>query len=222
MDNDLGRLNWGKTRTFISAVNKDFFNILKSSFSDLDDISLGRIKTKYEQLKSEFILNGGNELEFETLENFTEYYLANFRSQLKELTALLSFMMLFSILAAALGWDDEDKKKSGYQKTSYRIYNKLISELTFFYSPTQLSGIIKNVIPVTSTLENVEKFGQKLVQESYYRSKQSLLGIDEHKHINEIAPTKHLFKMPILKEVTTWMALFDDDFRKEYNITIQH
>lgn len=220
MDNDLNRLNWGKTRTFISALNKDFLSMTKSAFSDINDISLGRIKEKYDELLQDHLDKGGTEDSFETLENFTEYYLANFRSQLKEIAMILSFLMFFAALTSLLGWDDEDKKKTGAQKFSYRLYHKLTQELTFFYSPTSFSGIVKNVLPVMSTIENVERLGASLVKESYYRSKQAAFDIDESKNIEENSPTKYLFRAPVLKEISTWMALFNEDFRKEYNIKL--
>lgn len=223
MDNDLNRLNWGKMRTtFHALVNKDILSMTKSLFFDINDIALGRIRSKYEELLQDHLDKGGTESSFETYENFVEYYIANVRSSLKELSMLLSLAMLFSALASAMGWDDDDKKKSGAQKTSYKIYSKLMSELTFFYSPSQQASIFGNVLPVMNTLSNVGKLSTSLVAESWYNTKQGIFDIDEKRNLRENAPTKYAFKLPVLKEATTWMAMFNDDFRKEYNITVQY
>ena len=223
MDNDLNRLNWGKTRTtFHALVNKDIISMTKSLFFDINDIALGRIRSKYEELLQDHLDKGGVESSFETYENFVEYYIANVRSTLKELSILISLAMLFSALTSAMGWDDDDKKKSGAQKTSYKIYSKLMSELTFFYSPSQQATIFGNVLPVLNTVANVGKLAGSLAAESWYNTKQGIFNIDETKNIRETTPTKYAFKLPVLKEATTWMAMFNDDFRKEYNITVQY
>lgn len=223
MDNDLNRLNWGKVRTTFNAlVNKDIISMTKSLFFDINDIALGRIRSKYEELLQDHLDKGGVESSFETYENFVEYYIANVRSTLKELSVLLSLAMLFSALASAMGWDDDDKKKSGAQKTSYKVYSKLMSELTFFYSPSQQATIFGNVLPVLNTVANVGKLTESLAAESWYNTKQGIFNIDETKNIRETTPTKYAFKLPVLKEATTWMAMFNDDFRKEYNITVQY
>ena len=223
MDNDLNRLNWGKVRTTFNAlVNKDIISMTKSLFFDINDIALGRIRSKYEELLQDHLDKGGVESSFETYENFVEYYIANVRSTLKELSVLISLAMLFSALASAMGWDDDDKKKSGAQKTSYKVYSKLMSELTFFYSPSQQATIFGNVLPVLNTVANVGKLAESLAAESWYNTKQGIFNIDETKNIRETTPTKYAFKLPVLKEATTWMAMFNDDFRKEYNITVQY
>ena len=49
-----------------------------------------------------------------------------------------------------------------------------------------------------------------------------IFDIDEKRNLRENTPTKYAFKLPVLKEATTWMAMFNDDFRKEYNITVQY
>jgi hypothetical protein len=73
-----------------------------------------------------------------------------------------------------------------------------------------------------NTLDNVGKLSTSLVAESWYNTKQGIFNIDEKRNLRENAPTKYAFKLPVLKEVTTWMAMFNDDFRKEYNITVQY
>jgi len=213
-----GNLSWGKARTFISTFNTDFLRIIRSAFSTIDEASFGRIREKYNELYEDFIDEGGDPASFVTLEKFTEYYLANIRSSFKELALYLAFAMLIFALSSLLDWDPDDKDKEASQKIVYKLYGKLMGEITFFYSPMGIGSIISSPLPAFSTLVNLEKFISKTVAEGYY-GVGSLIGADTEQDLKDNKPLKYAFKLfPVAKELANWLAIFDEDFRKEFGI----
>jgi len=213
------RLEWGKVMTFWNAfANKQILPMIQSTIFGLNEIASGRISIEYEKQKTNFIDNGGDLEVFPDLAEFIEIYEGNVRSTLKELAFIIALgVLLYSIF---LDDDDDDKPIPAYKKWAKTITKRMFDETAFWYNPNSLITIVGNSAPVLQTLGDAAYFFSNIIPEMFNQV-QNLFTNDEEKDLKKYKPSKYFFKMlPIFKESLSWMALFNDDFRKEWDIKL--
>ena len=157
---------------------------------------------------------------FMTKEEFTDLIRTNLRNQLKELALLLTLVSV----TIAVPPPDEDMTKS--EKNFYRFTNKVIkrfvSELSFFYNPAEYQRLLSgNIFPVLGVAKDIERFTSHLFME--------LTGLDisnleltKEEVFKKAQPVKHGARLfPFFKELLNYLAMLDDDFAKDFDITIR-
>lgn len=219
MDRTTNKLNWGKYLTTVNLISKQGLDLVKSAFGQLNDVSFEKIQKKYEEMLEQHILNGGTPENFVSLSEFKDLYLSNIRSTLKELTLVISLMTLIFSLKAA--WDD-DEALNGYQRLALNALSKFENELTFFWNPSSLSDLLNKPFPVVQTLTDVQSFLAHTNKEVFNQA-QDVFTDNEAADLKSAKPAKYFFKLfPITKEMINWLAIIDDDFRKNWDIKLNY
>lgn len=148
---------------------------------------------------------------------FIDMYIKGVRSEAKELLLALSLMGILVAVRAAEPDDSEDPEIRGAYKWMLRGLDKLQDEVSFFYNPISFTNIVNgSVFPAVHLLVELERFIGSGILKIWYK----MLG-DREEAENQ-HPSKYLFRMlPITKELLTYLAIFNEDIAREYNIRIQ-
>ena len=82
----------------------------------------------------------------------TELEIYNMRKMMVEIIIALSLVLLFASLA---GGDDDEKMKNPWVKFGLTLLNRASSDLTFFYSATEINNLGKNAMPISRTVSDI-------------------------------------------------------------------
>jgi hypothetical protein len=210
-DEELQTWTYGRARSFFGDIfSKRLPLLLKALATGLGETSTIELaKQKYQDLKAEAYEKGQA---FDITEGeFVDLYIGNIKAFMTE---IIVFTGLAISIMAVVGGDDD--KKQGWKKYAARALKKYYNEFVFYYNPLELSRIIDKPLPVIGLATDMFNFIGAFSKETTGR----LVGDEEW--IKEAKPLKYFNKMiPIGKEAMMWMAVVDDDFRKEWDIRIQ-
>jgi hypothetical protein len=151
------------------------FNTVKSSFKS-QEIEINGVKINARRLNIEmlqkkyekYIADNPDTADRISLQEFIDAHEGQLKAMVAELRVLLTFMLLVSSMA--LGSDDEDdvlSYKHGYvQRMTYKMITKGVSELQFFYNPTNMITLVDNPIPVLRFGTSVVKSFNNTIDET--------------------------------------------------------
>lgn len=211
-DDELDQWTYGKFNTFFGEwVPTRFPKLVKAILTGLGDNAIEMAKEKYQELKAEALENNKR---FDITEaEFIDLYVANIRSMLGELVALLA-------LGAGLMWiagDDDDDKNSGVKKYLGRAFRKYWNEFSFYYNPFEFQKLLTSPVPAVGLLEDFYSFtGAVMKQGAGY-------ALGDEEMMKEAKPAKYFLRsVPVGKEFLLIAAALDDDFRKEWDIKLSN
>lgn len=81
--------------------------------------------------------------------NMSELEIYNMRKMMVEITIALGLLFLFAMVG---GDDDDEMMKNPMVKAGLTLLNRASSDLTFFYSATELNNLGKNALPISKTV----------------------------------------------------------------------
>jgi hypothetical protein len=174
----------------------------------------------FEKFGEEYFQRTGQSLNM-TREEFIDLIRTNLRNQLSEFTLTLSLMGLALSMGMLAPDDDEDKATKNLFRYSQRVVDKFVSELTFFINPVEFQGILEgNLIPaigvVTDATRFVDHFTRQVTGFDISDPTKSFEDVQK-----DAQPIKNLAKMfPVTKSLINYLAMIDEEFAKEYDITI--
>jgi len=128
-------------------------------------------------------------------------------------------------MALTLGFiapeDDEDKASKNAHRYAQRVVDKFVTELSFFYNPAELESILSGgIFPAIGIVRDFERFTTHFFKE--------VTGMDldpntSYEDVRKKAqPIKNAMKMlPVTKSLVTYLSILNEDFAKEFNVTIQ-
>jgi hypothetical protein len=215
---DIGRVRlWAYVvGTSIRDRSSNIYNILS-----MNDKGIAALDKMYEEFSEKYEKRTGKPFTM-TREDFIDMIKNNLRNEAKELAILLSlFGMMFSLGFVAPD-DDDDKADKNFHRYAQRVIDKFIGELSFFYNPVEFQKILSGgMFPAIGIFSDIERFTSHTVMEvSGYDISNPDLTMDEVR--KKAQPIKNLSKMlPLTKSLMTYLAIFDADFAKEFDITIQ-
>jgi hypothetical protein len=215
---DIGRVRlWAYVMgTSIRDRSSNIYNILS-----MNDKGLAVLDKMYEEFSEKYEKRTGKPFNM-TKEDFIDMIKNNLRNEAKELAILLSlFGMMFSLGFVAPD-DDDDKATKNFYRYTQRVIDKFIGELSFFYNPVEFQKILSGgMFPAIGIFSDIERFVSHTTMEvTGYDIKNPELTTDEVR--KKAQPVKNAAKMfPFTKSLMTYGAIFDAEFAKEYDITIQ-
>jgi hypothetical protein len=117
--------------------------------------------------------------------------------------------------------DDEDKATKNFHRYSQKVFNKFADELLFFYTPSGIAGTLSGgVFPALGLAEDIGRFTKHFAMET--------TGMDLNPETTsedvrkKAQPIKNAMKMaPVTKSLVTYLGIFNEDFAKEFDVTIQ-
>ena len=217
------RYDIGRLRLFFYVAGSSIVQMSNNinNLLTLNEKGLAEFDRMYTKFAEEYYLREGEPLNM-TREEFIDLIRTNLRNQMNELALTLA-MVATSFSMGLIGPDDDDTKaeKNAF-RYSQRVIDKFVSELTFFINPFEFQNILEgNLLPAIGVVTDVSRFFTHLTME--------VTGLDisdPTKSFEEVQknaqPIKNLAKMfPISKSMINYWAMFDEDFAKEFDITIQ-
>jgi len=171
-DEILGGFDAGRFNVAIQELNRKGFIPKLQAFTELAASSIGLYKMKpdmelAQRLFDKFIKENKQYEGKLTLEQFIEFRKARLAGMAMELRILLSVFAL--AMAAKAMIPDEDDDDSQIKKlvamNTYRILNRGLLEISFFFSPSSISQIIKSPVPAFTIFSNIGKWADNTVDE---------------------------------------------------------
>lgn len=215
---DIGRIRlWGYVLgTSIRDKTSNLYNIIS-----LNEQGLLALDKMYDDFAEKYKASTGKEMTM-TKEDFIDMIRTNLQNQVKELAMLLSLLGSMIALGFMVPDDDDDRASKNFYRYSQRVVDKFITELSFFYNPAEFQRILSGgMFPAVGIFTDIEKFTSHFFMQT--------TGMDLSNHtltreevLKKAQPIKYASKMfPFTKSVITYMSLFDADFAKDFDITIQ-
>lgn len=215
---DIGRVRlwWG---VLASSINDRSFNVL--NILQVNDKGILLLDKMYLEYKAAFEKRTGEKFTM-TKEDFNDMIKTNLKNQVQELTMLLVLVGLKLSMGLLPPDDDEDKATKNFFRYSQRVVDKFVGELSFFYNPLEAEHLLSgSMFPAIGVFSDIIKFISHFSSQvlGFEISDPSLSSEEVRK---KAQPIKYLGKMlPVTKSLMTYGAIFNDDFAKEFDITIQ-
>jgi hypothetical protein len=217
------RYDIGRLRLFMYVLGTSVVQLSTNitNIIQLNEKGMIELDKMFEKFSEEYLQRTGETLNM-TREEFIDLIRTNLRNQMRELALTLSLIGL-SFSMGIIGPDDDDSKaeKNAF-RYSQRIIDKFVSELTFFINPFEFQNILEgNLLPAIGVVTDVTRFGTHLTKEvTGFDVSDPTKSFEEVK--KEAQPIKNLAKMfPVTKSLINYLAMIDEEFAKEYDITIQ-
>jgi hypothetical protein len=202
--------------TSIKDKTSNVMNIL-----NMNDRGVEALDKMYEDFREKYRKQTGKELNM-SKDDFIDLVRTNLRNQMKELAILLSLLGASFSLGFMAPDDDDDRATKNRFRYYQKVIDKFIGEVSFFYSPEEFQRVLSgSVFPAVSVMSDIERFISNLSAE--------ITGMDlddETETPDEVRqksmPIKYGARMiPLGKSLLTYISIFDSDFAKEFDITIQ-
>lgn len=212
----------GRIRLLAYILSDGIFKGVRNlnNILNLNDAGLVRLDEMFEEFRQKYETETGETLNI-TREDFIDLIRNNLRNQLKELAVLGGLLGMALSLGFIAPEDDEDKASKNFHRYAQRVVDKFVSELSFFYNPAELESILSGgIFPAIGIVRDFEKFTAHFFKE--------VTGIDfdpetTFEEAREKAlPIKYAMKMlPVTKSMVTYLSIFNEEFAKEFDVTIQ-
>ena len=211
----------GRIRLFSDFLH---FNILRSvkEITDVLTVSedgISKIDELFDKYTRDYEQRFGEPLNM-TKEDFADMIRLNLRNQVRELALLASLLGM----ALALGWmaPDDDKDRATKNKFRYfqKVVDKFISEVSFFYNPAEMASTLSGGMPAIGLFQD---FGR--ATNHFFRETTGIDLSDPTKSAEQVRkeaqPIKNVMKLfPVSNSIIPLLASFDEEFAKEFDITI--
>jgi hypothetical protein len=215
---DIGRVRlwWGVLASSISDKSFNVLNIIR-----VNDKGVLLLDKMYLEYAEAYEKRTGQKFTM-TKEDFKDMVRTNLKNQVQELTMLLVLFGLKLSMGALAPDDDEDKATKNFFRFSQRVVDKFVGELSFFYNPLEAEKIFEgSIFPAIGVFSDVIKFMSHFTSQVIgFEIFDPSLSAEEVRE--KAKPVKYLAKMlPVTKSLLTYGAIFNSDFAKEFDITIQ-
>lgn len=215
---DIGRLRLFMYVLGTSIVQKSM-NV--TNILNLNDKGLAELDRMFEKFSEEYYQREGQPLNM-TRAEFIDLIRTNLRNQVNELALTIALASTAIGMGMIAPDDDDSKADKNFFRYGQRVLDKFVSELTFFINPFEFQNILEgNLLPAIGVTTDVTRFMTHFTKE--------ITGLDVSdptKTAEEVRknaqPIKNLAKMfPVSKSLINYLAMFDEEFAKEFDITIQ-
>ena len=225
----------GRIRLFVG--NFLHFNIIRSIqelidigavgefvfFGDrkVSDRGLEKLDQMFEKYAKAYEDTTGEKLNMSRAD-FIEMVRQNTRKQLQEILVLMTLQGMLFVTGFFEPDDDADRAEKNAYRYMRKSFNRFYEELMFFYNPTEWSSTLSGgILPSLSLFREFKVFMEHLSRQT--------TGLDlrdtslRPAEVRDAAlPIKYGMKMlPVTKSLVQWIAMFDPEFAREFDVTIQ-
>lgn len=212
----------GRIRLLASVISSSFQDKATNLINILtmNEAGVEKLNKMYEEYKAEYETSTGETLNM-TKEEFIDMVRNNLHNQMKELAVLGALIALMFSIGFLAPDDDKDKATKNAHRFILKTMDKFVNELSFFYNPMNYESLVSgSIFPAAGIISDMGRF--------YKHSLMEVTGLDMDPSTSQedvrkkAQPVKYAMKMlPITKSLVTYLAIFDSDFAKEYDVTIQ-
>jgi hypothetical protein len=214
---DIGRIRLLSSVIVSSFQDKanNLINILK-----MNDEGIKKLNDMYEEYKAEYESSTGETLNM-SKEAFIDMVRSNLHNQMKELAMLGALMSMMFAMGFIAPDDDDDKASKNFHRFTIRVMDKFVSELSFFYNPVNYESLLSgSIFPAAGLISDMGRFVNHTYMETTGLDMD--LSTSQEDVRKKAQPIKYGMKMlPFTKSLVTYLAIFDSEFAKEYDVTIQ-
>ena len=213
---DIGRVRlfFGVLGSSVMNKSNDIYNIMAGNEKGIE-----RLDEMFLKYQEKYRLKRGETLNM-TKEDFYDLIRTNLRNEIKELAALLTLLALTMSMGLLAPDDDKDKATKNRFRFIQKTIDRFLSELLFFYNPGEMTQTLSGGIPAIGIFKDISKFMGHFTEE--------ITGLDlsnPDRSMEEVRknaqPIKNAMKLfPISKSFVNYFAIFDEDFAKEFDVTI--
>jgi hypothetical protein len=212
----------GRIRLLLTVLGDGIFTGVRNlnNIVNLNDAGLERLDQMFEEFRTKYEEETGEILNMDR-DQFIDLIRTNLRNQLKELAILGALFGVMLSLGFVAPDDDEDKATKNLYRYAQRVTDKFVGELSFFYNPAELEKTLSGgIFPAMGIAQDFSRFFSHFVRET------TGLDLDPETSTEDVRkkaqPIKNLMKMlPVTKSAVTYLAIFNTDFAKEFDVTIQ-
>jgi hypothetical protein len=200
----------------ISTASNNIINIL-----EMNEKGIEAIDKMYEEFAKAYEDRTGQKMTMDR-DEFADMIRTNLRNQMKELLILGTLVGTMFALGFFAPDDEDDKATKNAFRYTQKVVDKFVSELSFFYNPANFEQLLSgSAFPAIGLIADFYK-----VMTNFFMETTGFDFRDPTKTPEEIRkkamPVKRVVNMiPAGKSIMTWLAMFDSEFAKEYDITVQ-
>lgn len=176
----------------------------------------------YEEFAEKYKKRTGEQLTM-TKEDFYDMIRMNLQNQVNELILLLSLFGGAIAMGIYAPDDDDALADKNFYRFSERVVDKFIGELSFFYNPLEFQRMLSgSAFPAIGLFSDIQRFTNHFFMETsgIDLSNTDLTAEEVRKKAQPIKNAARI--IPVAKSLITYAALFDSEFAKEFDITIQN
>ncbi len=214
---DIGRL-----RLLLYVLSDGFTKGAQNLYNivQLNQAGLNRLDDLFEEFKKKYETETGETLNM-SREAFIDLIRTNIQNQLKELAILASLLGMSLALGFVAPEDDDDKAAKNAHRYAQRVVDKFVSEISFFYNPAELESILSGgAFPAIGLVKDFEKFISHFFMEITGMDLDPATSFEDTR--KKAKPIKYAMKMfPVTKSLVTYLAIFSDEFARDFDVTIQ-
>ena len=208
---------WGRMRMVMRILNDGVFSSL-SRFRNAwlgNDKGVEYMRTLFEKKKADYENDTGKTLNMTEAE-FLDLVRKNIKSQAIDLTIMLSLVGLVLALKAYSPPDDEDPAVKSQYRFMVRAIDKFKDELSYFYNPSSVTGLLSMGFPVMTLVNNIEKGFTHFFIENWAIA----TGNEKLKKSNQVI--KYWMKtFPIANQMVGYLPMFYPELAKDMGVKIQ-
>ena len=211
----------GRLKLFMSVIGLDITRSIKNitSIYTMDENGVKVIDTLYDTYIQNYIKEFGDAPNI-SKEDFIELVRVNINRQVKELGILAGMMALVIGMGVIAPDDDEDRATKNAFRKIQKILDKFTSEILFFYNPGEMTGVLSGGIPAIGLFKDFGRAWSHFIKETTGMDISDPDKTPEQVR-KDAQPIKNITKLvPMGSFLLDFLASFDADFAKEYDITI--
>jgi len=211
---------WGRMRMLYRTMTDDVLKSLDSLQSAVrgnDEKWVAQMRSLYEKKAADYKEDTGKDL------NMSESEFMNMANQNIKSAAVdvLFFIGMWSMYIALKANQPDAKKEDKQVVNSYKFLLKMADkfkdEITYFYDPTSLSGLVSNgIFPAVGTIDNFRKIITNFGKEMFY------LYTGDEKKLKKNFVLKYAMKQfPITSQIGFYLPLIYPQMSKDLGIQAQ-
>jgi len=209
---------WGRVRSVYRMISEDFSHSLSNLYNSLagNDKGIAFVKDLYEKKKADYENDTGKVLRM-TEDQFIDLTRQNLKNQLYDAIFLATMYALFVALKAYEPTKEEDPAVRAQYRFMLKAVDKLRDELTYFYDPTSLAGLISSgPFPAMTLITNFMKALKNFGIENF-----ALATGDEKLEKSNMVIKYWMKTFPFTNQMSSYLPMFYPQLAKDLGLKIQ-
>ena len=210
---------WGRMRMMYRVITDDVLKSLDSFQSAIrgnDEKWVSQMRDLYEKKAADYKADTGKELKM-TEGEFLNMVNQNAKSAAVDALFFISMWALVLGLKAGAPGKGEDKRVINQYKFMMRAADKFKDEITYFYDPTSVSGLVSTgIFPAMGTIDNFRTLITNFGKEMFY------LYTGDEKKVKKNFVLKYAMKQfPVTSQVGAYFPMLFPEMSKDFGIKAQ-
>lgn len=209
---------WGRMRMVFRIISQDLVGSLNNLYGSLvaNERGVDFMRELYNKKKEDYEKDTGKELDMTETE-FFDLVRQNIKSQMFDVIFLTTMFILVASLKGNMPDDDEDPAIKAQYRFVVKMADKFKDELSYFYDPTSLSGLVSSgVFPSMGLVNNFRKGVTNFFKENW------ALATGDDETVEETKVIKYWLKtFPFTNQMAGYLPMFYPELAKDLGLKVQ-